>query len=783
MRMDRRSTNRMPFAFTLAGLLLTGAFAPGVALAQAASPPTPDIPPAAEGMQAAGATGTTTGSQEAAPTAAETAAGAQPGEIIVTARRRSEALSTVPAAVTAFTGADLAAIGASKPEDFLALTPGVFFRNNTTSGTSFINIRGVTQSRNAESPVAIVIDGVFLNNPLSFNNILVDIAQIEVLKGPQGALYGRNASAGAIIITTRAPTNELEGLVLGSFANHQTYRAEASITGPLVEDRLLFGLTAYATGTDGFLKNSFLSQPGHTVYQDPEKNLGGRARLIFTPSTDFKADLRFAYSETKGNFNNDVFNPTNIGDNSVLQIPYTSNIRGFNDRTTYDASLKLDYSLGGGVVTAVSGYNNLQEHAGGDALPYTSAAIGTQWLVNKYETFSQEVRFTSREDRPLRYLLGGYYQHTNRFRASSTGTDEGMGLIIIDPTGVLSGPNSINPASGGISADRVKQDAWAVFGSVAYDITPRLELSGAVRYDKDTERATNAGPYNGFDVNGVPIPNPLLGTQRRVSFDKVQPKVTLRYKPDHGGNIYATFAQGFKTGGFNPQGVRAAALMTNPNTPIQDEFGAESTTSYEIGYKTPLFDRRVNVGIAGFLNNIDGANYFDFIPQAANQLNINIDRVQTYGVDGDVTARVSRELTLYGSVGWLHSEIRKNRVDPTTVGKPAPGSPSLTASASISYEHPISDEWRTVLRADDQYRGRIYWDTGGKVRNQPLNLVDLRAGFIHGDFGHEIRIEAFCKNCTNQDYVNETIALSAGISVTFPAINTRQYGLEISKRF
>ena len=705
------------------------------------------------------------------------------GDIVVTARRRAESLSTVPAAVTAFTGADLEAIGASKPQDFLAQTPGVFFRTNTTSGTSFINIRGVTQSRNAESPVAIVIDGVFLNNPLAFNNNLVDIAQIEVLKGPQGALYGRNASAGAIIITTRAPTNELEGIVRGSFASHQSYRAEASITGPIVQDKLFFGVTAYAAGTDGFLKNAFLSQPGKTVYQDPERNIGGRARLIFTPTTAFKADLRFAYSETKGNFNNDVFNPNNIGNNSVLQIPYTSNILGFNNRKTYDASLKMDYELGGGVLTSVTAYNNLKESGGGDALPYTSDASGTQWLINEYETTSQELRFTSSEGQRFRYLFGGYYQHTDRFRASSTGTDKGMGLIIVDRTGTLSGPTSANPASGGISADKIRQNAWALFGSVAFDITPQLELSGALRYDRDTEEAVNVGPYNGFNPNGTPIANPLFGTKRRISFSRAQPKITLRYKPSSGGNIYATFAQGLKTGGFNPQGVRASALQSNPNTPIQDEFGAENTTNYEVGYKTQLFDRRVSLNFSAFLNNIDGANYFDFIPQAANQLNINIDKVQTYGLEGDFTARVTRSLTLAGSVGWLHSEIKKNSVDPTTVGKTAPGSPSITANFSINYEAPISNDWRVVLRGDDQYRGRIYWDTSQKVRNQPVNLIDLRAGLIHGDDENALRMSVFCKNCANTDYVNETLVLSAGISVTFPATNTRQFGLEISKRF
>jgi iron complex outermembrane recepter protein len=700
------------------------------------------------------------------------------GEIVVTARRRSEKLIDVPAAVTAFTAADLEARGVQKPQDFLSATPGVFFRNNTTSGTSFINIRGVTQSRNAESPVAIVVDGVFLNNPLSFNNNLVDIEQIEVLKGPQGALYGRNASAGAIIVTTHEPGDALEGIVKAGYGNHQSYRAEASITGPLVNDQLFFGATLYATGTDGFLKNEFLSLPGRTVYQDPERNIGGRARLIYKPNDGLKFDLRFGYTETKGNFNNDIFNPTNIGDNSILQVPYTSNILGFNNRKTYDASLKVDVDTSLGTLTAVTGYNNLKEAGGGDALPYSSStADGTQWLLNEYETLSQEVRLTSPEANRLRYIFGAYYQHTDRFFASSTGTDTGGGLIIIDRTGAASGPTSVNPSSGGISATAVRQNAWAVFGSLAYDIADSFELSAALRYDKDEERATNRGALGpGFTAN------PLLGTQRMVSFDKVQPKATLRYKLDGGGNIYATYAQGFKTGGFNPQGVRASSLMTNPNTPIRDEFGAETTTTFEAGYKAEFFDRRVRFGVAAYHNNIAGANYFDFIPTAANQLNINIDKVEAYGVETDLTANLTSSLTATGSFSWTHSEIKVNRVDPTTQGKPAPGFPSVTANIALQWQDHISETTQAVLRIEDQYRGRIYWDTSGKVRNQPVNLIDARAGLIFGD-DNSLRVDLYCKNCTNRDYVNETIALSAGISVTFPATNTRQFGLEVTKRF
>lgn len=707
------------------------------------------------------------------------------GDIIVTARRRSEELSRVPAAVTAFTAADLQSRGVDQPGDFLNVTPGVFFRQNTTVGTSFINIRGVTQSRNAESPVAIVVDGVFLNNPLSFQNQLVDIQQIEVLKGPQGALYGRNASAGAIIITTQTPTNEYQGFVQTGYGRHQTYKAEATFSGPIIADKLLFRATAYAHGTDGYLKNYFLSTPGNTVYADGQKDIGGRIRLIWNVTDAVTADLRYGHTRTEGGFNNDVSSVTGaipLSDyalpSTVKLLPYAPNVRGFDNRTTDDASIKLDIKTGLGTITAVSGFNRLRDSGGGDSLPYSSSASdGTQFLVNNYRTFSQEVRFTSPDTGSFRYLFGGYYQHTDRLFSSSSGTDRGMGLVIVDSTGRTNGPTSQNPAAGGISTTAVDQNSFAVFGSAAIDITPRLELSGAVRYDQDDEEATNKGPFGaGFSVN------PLLGNERKLRFSRVQPKATLRYKTDT-GNIYLTYAQGFKNGGFNPEGARATALLTNPNTPIQDSFGSETTTTYEAGVKGTMLDRKLSYGLSAYYNQIKGANYFDFLLAAATQINLNIDKVDVYGLEAELTVRPTRTVTLGASVSYTHNEIKKFDFDPTSVGKTSPFFPNIQGNISGAWQDHIAPNLQAVARVDYQHVGRIFWDTKELVRRPPVDFIDARFGFIYDD-DSPWRVEAYCRNCTNRNYINESLVLSQiGLAVAFPVRNAREFGIEVSKRF
>jgi iron complex outermembrane recepter protein len=701
------------------------------------------------------------------------------GDIMVTARRRSERLSDVPAAVTAFTAKDLQSLGVTQPADFLSVTPGVFYRTNTTPGTSFINIRGVTQSRNAESPVGIVVDGVFLNNPYAFQNQLVDIEQIEVLKGPQGALYGRNASAGAIIITTPMPTNDYHGFLDGAYGRHSTYKFDAVFSGPIIKDKLLFRLTAWQHGTDGFLKNQFLSTPGNPVYADRQRDFGVRGRLIWKATDDFTADLRYEHSRTKGGYNNDFNNPYPTAAPWVIdKVPFEPNVFGLAIRTTDDASLKLDWTTDAGVLTSVSAYSNLREREGGDGFPYSSSpADGTQSYVTNYKTYSQELRWTSPGNRRFRYILGGYFQHTDRFFSSSSGTDTGAGLLIIDPTGTRSGPDSANPATGGIYATKVNQNAFAVFGSAAYDILPKVELSAAVRYDRDHETGTNVGPFAaGF------TPNLLYGAKRTVIFDKIQPKVTLKYKLPN-GNIYATYAQGFKNGGFNPQGARAAALLVDPGTAIQDEFGAETTTTYELGYKGEFLNRKLAFNLAGYFNRIKGANYFDFVLAAAAQVILNIDRVDVYGLEASVTARPTDTLTLTGSVSTEHGEIKKFRVQPETVGNVAPFFPNIQAQASINWQKHIGPDIQAFAHIDDNYNGRIYWDTFNNIRRPPLNLFDARIGLIYDD-EKPLRVELFCRNCTNEKYINEEIYLSGlKAGVAFPVNNAREIGFEISKRF
>src|SRR5918995_5935116 len=207
-------------------------------------------------------------------------------EVIVTARKRDEASLDVPVAVNVFTAADIAAAGIERPQDFIDLTPNMTLVQTQNQGTSFVTVRGISQARNSEPSVAVLIDGVQMANPSMFNQELFDIDSIQVLKGPQGALYGRNAIGGAIIINTKQPSDVLEGNVTLGTDSGPGIRVRGGVSGP-ISDTLTYRATGSFFDTKGYIRNVFLNEDA-----DPFRDVSGRLRLLWKPSDALSADVR-----------------------------------------------------------------------------------------------------------------------------------------------------------------------------------------------------------------------------------------------------------------------------------------------------------------------------------------------------------------------------------------------------------------------------------------------------------------------------------------------------------
>ncbi|HEX9852183.1 MAG TPA: TonB-dependent receptor plug domain-containing protein, partial [Woeseiaceae bacterium] len=347
-------------------------------------------------------------------------------EIVVTARKRAESLEESPVSVRAFTASEIQSAGIETPHDFIALTPNATLVQTQNAGNSFINIRGISQARNSEMSVAVLVDGVLMANPAQFNQQLFDIEQIEVLRGPQGALYGRNAIGGAITIVTQQPTDALSGKVELGADSGPGYTVRGSVSGPLGESEAWkFRVSASYVDTDGYIDNPFLGEEA-----DPYKDVSARAVLVYQPSDDFSADFRVTASamDTQALY----FNIAAEADDTSL--PVRVNNAGINERDLMSASLKLEWARDFGTVSSITAYDDLEEILTGDQfdfLPRPESFLNTNPFIQGFadtirfftgdaivdlsqtqfldtDSWSQEFRYISPTDRRLRWIAGVY---------------------------------------------------------------------------------------------------------------------------------------------------------------------------------------------------------------------------------------------------------------------------------------------------------------------------------------------------------------------------------------
>jgi len=291
-------------------------------------------------------------------------------EVVVTARKRDESLQDVPIAITAFTQDEIERAGIQRPADFVSLMPNVTIVDTANVGDTQVSIRGIVSTRDAESTFAYVVDGVLSTNPNSFNEELIDVEQIEVLKGPQGALYGRNAVAGAILVTTKEPSEEFQATVKVGYGDPELYKAALRLSGGLTDNLRASFSTTYRD-MEGHFENIYQGGKGEVDYLE---DMTTRVRAIWEPNDNLKIDARAGYSDVDGgaiNFNAGfaiptfaaVFGQPNFDqDVNDLDFRYVFNTPGENEQDTFDFAIKADWAWNDIDVTAIVSYTDLDEY-------------------------------------------------------------------------------------------------------------------------------------------------------------------------------------------------------------------------------------------------------------------------------------------------------------------------------------------------------------------------------------------------------------------------------------
>jgi iron complex outermembrane receptor protein len=674
-------------------------------------------------------------------------------KISVISRGRVESIQNVPDSVTAFSAETIEKSRITNFRDVANLTPNLSQLDNFRPGLARITIRGLITPQVGDPPLAFVVDGVTAPDLEFINQDLVDIERIEVMRGAQGALYGRGAIGGAVIVTTKKPIEDFEGKIKGSVGNGNTYNLNAVVSGSLNdENTAYFRAGGYIKDTDGLIKNTYTGD-----YADPLKEQSVFSQLEFELSEDTSINLKGKYTSSEAGF----AYYQGVSDDTIedFSINTSQNIINQDERDVYELSAKLTqyYDLGKfEFVTAYSNSENEHFYDGDysadatfiDEDGFFRAPFGTEGLYD-IESLTVESRFISQSDQAFRWSVSAFYQQRDRDTAV---------LFYDDFTDaeILTRADFANDEPYLSIIDNNSSDAWALAGQFNYDINEQLELTSAMRYDHDTRES--------FD------PTNKDATYAKKSFSQLQPKVTLAYQMNDDLLLYTGYSRGFRSGGFN-----------EPADGISRTFDKEISDSYEIGFKTALFNNKVTLNGAAFIIEQDDAQFTQFNIDTFTLENLSIDEVQTKGLELEAAFSATSNLSINLSAGIVDSEIKRFALRPELAGRPQFWVPEYNYGLSANHNLALNGEWSLFSRAELLIEG---------PKTFSIDIPDVESSrytYLNAGVGlksEQWSVQVYVDNLTDERAIEDIFLLADGVTDLVRQPNKpRSYGIELSYQF
>lgn len=699
-------------------------------------------------------------------------------EIIITAEKRSENIQDVPISVTVLSGAELQQRSAESLRDLQFAIPNLTLYSRTDFNPNFI-IRGISSgARNIgfESSLGVYVDGVFMGRTSGFNQQLDDIERVEVLRGPQGTLFGKNTISGALNIATLRPGDEFDGRVSVEYGNFDNRRASGYLSGPIVEGVLSAKVSGFTSDRDGFVTNVNASGPASV---DDENTHGFRGELRFTPNEQLDIALRGDWSKADrrvldGEVAEIIDNPFGLPLSGDVPGVRTVSIGGDNieDREISGGSVTVAYQLDSGhEIVSISALRHLEYALPNSDLDGEPGDFLSNNNRDELKQFTQELRIASPATDPFRYVAGVYYFNQN--------SDTSRSIVLGDDLrGILAGfgvpaafiTNLTNSGS-------VDTKSFAAFANVSFDVSDHLELDAGVRYNN--EQKDFVFGQDGIDVLGLPTIAPFTDEIKEEDFS---PTFGLNYKPSDDTLLYARFAKGFKSGGWN-------ADILSSSLPSDIVFDAESINSYEFGMKTEMWDRRARLNIAVFQLNYKDIQISRFNNVTGGFETANAARARSRGFEVEFTAVPAAGFDVSAGIGYADAEFR-------SYPDAAPGvdlsgapldAPNWTVSASAQYSRPVADKVEAIGRLDYAYRSSAPGD--GLDAFSGVDGFATLNGRVGLAWDSGLALYFWARNITNNDFVvsqfvGGNLASTLGVTQRFATYGSpRTYGVSLSFDF
>lgn len=650
-------------------------------------------------------------------------------EIIVTATKRAESLQEVPIAVAVVTGEELTQQSISRLEDATSFIPNVTVAKGNAADSIFIRGVGSGVNQGFEQSVGTFIDGVYFGRGRASRNPFFDLARVEVLKGPQATLFGKNTIAGAFNITSQRPTRDFEARLTGTFEPEYGGKSVEGIISGGIGDKVAVRLgTRYGT-TDGYFENTLTGDDNPAT-----EDYILRGQLLFEPTDN----LEFLLKAEKSEFNRtgDHFALTQasallgaltaaVDPNRQVGFDYsrsgtgTGPIFGFEDDNTnaenYTATVNWD--VGDFTLTSITSHIEYDFISGRDT-DYSNLNFLHQLEVQDYSAFGQELRLTSPASDTFEYIVGAYYSKEDLTNAKSVDAD----FNAVPPVAaVLTGGFGVPVAAlQGRRNMRFAQDteSFAIFAQGTYNLSDNLRFTGGLRYTEDKKDSAKELFYSSLGLNDV---NPLVGavypvlglgvnqpmTMRSRKEDAITGEAIVEYDFADDHLLFARYSRGFKAGGFDEDNVQ--------NNPASVEFDAETVDAFEVGTKSTLFDGAARLNVTAFYNTYDDLQVSTF-DGVASFIVGNAATSSTKGVEADFVYQISDAFDVKLAAAYLDAKYDEytdgaaitrpdGSSDPTQdlSGRPLQFAPEVTISAVAGYETALYGDWMGRLEVNGNY--------------------------------------------------------------------------------
>jgi Outer membrane receptor proteins, mostly Fe transport len=680
--------------------------------------------------------------------------------VLVSAQKKEEGLQKVPFSVSALDAGQVTSYRLWNSRDITAIVPNLYSAD-PGDNRLVTSVRGVTTT-SYDPAVATYIDGVNQFGLDTYIAQLFDVERIEVLRGPQGTLYGRNAMGGVINIITRQPDNRTTGFAEASLGNYGQQRYGLGLRTPIVKDKLFIGVSGLYDRRKGFYTNEF----NNTDF-DRQHSTMGNYYLHYRVNPHWSATLNVKHVNNR---NDGTFTLVN-GLEEALNNAFKLNQNAVTELidNTLNSSLSINHMGRHFNFSSQTAYQTNHRHYAnpidGDFSPIDGISIinnyGNDW--NTVKVWTQEFRFTSpaASRSALKWTAGTYLFAQDNPVKQATRFGDDAELVTGQPG---SNYSIINTSKG-------KSKGIAVYGQATWSITNQLDITAGLRYDYEHKKQDVLSQYQ-----QDPDPNPQFpivpDTGTTASYHAVSPKLSLAYHLNNRQQLYAAYSRGYRAGGLTQIGA-------DPSQPPLYAYKPEYSNNIEIGFKNEWWQNRLRLNIAAFYTTINDAQVPTLVLPDAITVTRNAGKLTSKGAELELAAMPFRGLKADYSFGYTHAEYRSLKVpqngsEVNLKGNRQVFTPEMTSMLALQYEYGVSKVLKLVIRGEWAYIGEQYFDLANQIKQEPYSILNTRFGLSskHAD------IMFWMRNITDEKYISYAYdfgAVHLGNPQTFGATLTARF--------